>query len=215
MGAYNVHDVALFARMNAGTVRRWFFGSNTGSAIMSGKDKERFLTFLDFMQAVAVRNLRMKHRVHLDKIREAIQYAETEFKMSHPFARPHATWLDGKSIAILPPQQEVAVHATGRNKGQHVLKRILEPYLEDVSFNPETGLAESFKAYQFKDRTIKMNPEIHFGQPFVETVGITAERLAAAVDEEGSLDAAAEAFGVHRDDVEAASHYIDSLQQVA
>ena len=135
--------------------------------------------------------------------------------MTHPFARPHATWLDGKSIAILPPEREVAIHATGRNKGQHVMTRVLEPYLKDVSFNPETGLAERFTAYQFKDRVIKMDPEIHFGQPFVETVGITAERLAAAVDEEGSIEAAALAFGVAGEDVEAATHYIDSLQLAA
>lgn len=186
-----------------------------GKAIVEGKDKAQFLTFLDFMQALAVRNLRVKHNVHLDKIREAIAYAEKEFKMSHPFARPHATYLDGRAIAIVPPEQAVdthAVHATGRLKGQHVMKKIVEPYLQDVSFNPNTGLAEEFTPYRFGDRKIRMNPEIHFGQPFVDGVGITAERLAAAVDEEGSIDAAADAFGVEKQDVEAAFHYIDSLQ---
>jgi len=211
-GAYSVNDIALFARMHAATVRRWFYGSNMGASIVGGRDKERFLTFLDFMQAVAVRNLRVKHHVHLDKIREAIRYAESEFKMTHPFARPHATWLDGRSIAILPPNHEAPVHATGRTKGQHVMKRVLEDYLQDVSFDPETGLADSFKAYQFKDRIIRLSPLVHFGQPFVESVGIPAERLAAAVEEEGGIDAAAAAFGVERDDVEAAARYIDSLQ---
>lgn len=92
------------------------------------------------------------------------------------------------------------------------MKPVLEPYLKDVSFNPETGLAEAFTPYQFKDRAIRMDPSIHFGQPFVQSVGITAERLASAVDEEGGIDAAADAFAVQRDDVEVAVRYIDSLQ---
>jgi len=67
-------------------------------------------------------------------------------------------------------------------------------------------------AYQFKDRRVVMDPEIHFGQPFVDKVGITAARLAAAVDEENGKEAAAKAFDVTVDDVEAAARYIDSLQ---
>jgi len=170
------------------------------------------MTFLDFMQAVAVRNLRVKHHVHLDTIREAITYAKNEFDMDHPFARKHVTYLDGRNILIQPAEHTAPVGATGRVKGQHVIKRVLEQYLEDVSFDPNSGLATRYMAYQFKDRRIVMDPEIHFGQPYVDNTGITAARLAAAVDEEGSRDAAASAFGVSLDDVEAAARYIDSLQ---
>lgn len=212
VGAYTVLDVAIFARMNSGTVKRWFYGDGKWKSVMNGGESQRFLTFLDFMQAVAVRNLRVRHKIPLGKIREAIEYAEKEFGMTHLFARRHATWLDGKNIAIVPEGSDAPLHATGRNKGQHLMKRVLEEYLKDVSFDPETGLAQSFVAYQFKERRIMMDPHIHFGQPFVDGAGIPAQRLADAVEEEGGVDAAAEAFGIERDDVEAASRYIDSLQ---
>ena len=211
-GAYTVNEVACFARMHAVTARRWFFSNNMGKAIVPDENPSKFLTFLDFVQALAVRNLRVNHHVALATIREAIFYAKKEFDLDHPFARRHHTYLDGRQILIRPETAPAPLHATGRAKGQHVMKPILETYLVDISFDPDSGLANRYLAYQFKDRRVLMDPDVQFGQPYVESVGISARRLADAVQEEGGFDAAAAAFGVHVDDVVAAHRFIDELQ---
>ena len=211
-GAYTVQEVARFARMHPVTARRWFFGSNMGAAIVPAQTDDRYLSFLDFMQAIAVRNLRVQHHIALPTIREALKFAKDEFNLDHPFARMHHTYLDGKKIIIHPASQPAPIQATGKGRGQHVMKPVLETYLVQTSFDPASGLACNYVAYQFKDRRVMMNPEYHFGQPYVEGAGISAKRLADAVLEEGGFDAAAEAFAVSVDDVQAAYNYIDDLK---
>jgi uncharacterized protein (DUF433 family) len=211
-GAYTVNEVACFARMHSVTVRRWFSGNNMGKAIMPDDSPKGFLTFIDFVQALAVRNLRVNHHVALSTIRESLQYAKKEFGLDHPFARRHLTYLDGRQILIRPDTAPIALQATGRGKGQHVMKPILETYLLDISFDPDSGLAKRYLAYQFKDRRVLMDPDVQFGQPYVESAGISARRLAEAVQEEGGFVAAAEAFGVDIDDVVTAHRFIDELR---
>lgn len=212
-GAYTVQEVACFARMHSVTVRRWFFGTNMGDPIVAeDQPVDRFLTFVDFIQALAVRNLRVNHHVSLPTIREALEYAKKQFDWDHPFATRHATYLDGKKIIIHPPGTPAPLHATGRGKGQQVMKPILEAYLHDVSFDPSTGLAEKYLAFQFKNARVLMEPTKHFGQPYVESAGITARRLAEAVEEEGGFEQAADAFGVNIDDVIASFRFIDDLK---
>ena len=211
-GAYTVNELACFARMHVVTARRWFSGNSMGKSIMPGENPKRYLTFLDFVQALAVRNLRVNHHVGLPTIREALQYAKAEFGLEYPFARKHRTFLDGKQIIIRPEGQPAPVQASGRAKGQHVMKPILETYLLDTSFDPETGLARHYLAYQFKESRVVMDPHVQFGQPYVESAGISARRLADAVQEEGGFDAAAAAFGIEIDDVIAAHRFIDELQ---
>ncbi len=211
-GAYTAQEIALFARMHPATVRRWFFGTNEGQPIVEGHDRGRFLTFLDFMQTVAVRNLRVECNVSLDAIRRALDYAKKEFGMEHPFAQRRVIFLEGKQILIQPTHLPVPMHAAGKERGQHVLKAVLEPFLKDVGFDQTTGLANEFMVFPYRDRRVLMNPEVHFGQPFVDRAGITAQRLADAVVEEGGIEQAAQAFGVDVDDVAAAYHYIDTLR---
>lgn len=212
-GAYTVHEVACFARMHTVTVRRWFFGTNMGKPVVAeNKSSDRFLTFIDFVQALAVRNLRINYHVALPTIRESLDYAKKEFNWHHPFATRHATYLDGKKIIIHPPGMSAPLHAAGRGKGQQVMKPILEAYLREISFDPASGLATQYVAFEYKHARVLMEPTKHFGQPYVESAGITAKRLSDAVAEEGGFEQAAGAFGVEVDEVIAAYRFIDDLQ---
>lgn len=211
-GAYSVNEIAWLARMHPATARRWFFGTNMGRPIVSGRSKERYLGFLDYIQALAVRNLRVNHAIPLSNIREAISYAKDEFGMDHPFARQHETYLDGRSIVIQPAGTINPVVASGKSKGQQLIKKIAESYLSFIEFEQDSGIAKRYLAYQLKDRRIWIDPEINFGQPYLETVGISAARLADAVLEEGDFESAAQAFGVQIDDVTAAYRFVDELK---
>ena len=212
-GAYTAQEIACFARMHSVTVKRWFFGTNMGEPVVAEhKEGDRFLTFLDFVQALAVRNLRVNHHVSLSTIRESLDFAKKGFNWDHPFATLHSTYLDGKKIIIHPPGTPAPLHASGRGKGQQVMKAILEPYLREINFDPTSGLAAQYVAFEYKHARVLMEPAKHFGQPYVESAGITAQRLADAVEEEGGFEQAAGAFGVQIDEVVAAFRFIDDLK---
>lgn len=211
-GAYSVNEIAWLARMHPATARRWFFGTNMGRPIVLDKTKEKYLGFLDYIQALAVRNLRVNHQIPLSNIREAITYAKEEFEMDHPFARQHETFLEGKSVVIQPMGMDNPVVASGRSKGQQLIRKVAESYLRFVEFEEGSGIAKRYLAYQLKDRRIWIDPEVNFGQPYLESVGISAARLADAVLEEGDFESAAHAFGVQVDDVTAAYRFVDELK---
>src|SRR5438445_597141 len=61
------------------------------------------------------------------------------------------------------------------------------------------------------EHSVKMNPRRHFGDPLLPS-GYTAQAIWEAVKAEGSLEAAAKAYGVDRTEVELACSYLDFLQ---
>jgi uncharacterized protein (DUF433 family) len=211
-GAYTLKELALFARLNPQTAHRWFLGAEAGRAVIPEGEKVRFFSFLDFVQALAVRELRVKHDVSLPKIREALDYAKSAFGMAYPLAQRSSMFLCGGKLLIQPPDRDNPVQATGKAKGQHEFRKILAPYLTAVSFDPESGYAATYLAYTHKNENIVFDPSVQFGQPVVQGTSLTAARLAAAIEEEGGVEAAAEAMGVTTDQVTAAWQYVDTLR---
>src|SRR5208337_5526414 len=94
-GLYTLGEVAKYARIHPITVSRWFKGDNYCKKVFSLEDS-KVITFLDFVQVLAVRNLRVHYRVKLQKIREAVDRASQEFGIDFPFARKHTTFLFDK-----------------------------------------------------------------------------------------------------------------------
>ncbi len=57
-----------------------------------------------------------------------------------------------------------------------------------------------------------MHPDRRFGEPLVTSCGYTARALFESYHAEGGVAAAAEAYGVTREEVELACSYFDHLQ---
>jgi uncharacterized protein (DUF433 family) len=56
-----------------------------------------------------------------------------------------------------------------------------------------------------------MNPKHRFGEPLLEGCGYTPEVLFEAAKTEGSIEAAAKAYGVSKEQVEVCVDYFDYL----
>jgi uncharacterized protein (DUF433 family) len=84
-------------------------------------------------------------------------------------------------------------------------------YLDDLTFDPDSGLASEYTPLKDNGRKIVINPSKQFGAPVVMPVGYTAGALIEAVESEGSIEAAAEAYGVDEADVKLALRYDDML----
>ena len=90
------------------------------------------------------------------------------------------------------------------------MREIAEVYMSDISYDSH-GLAMEYVALQRGGLRVVMNPKKRFGEPLVPS-GYTAETLWEAAKSEGSVEAAAKAYGVDRTEVELACCYFDFLQ---
>ncbi len=211
IGYYTPAEAALYSRVPMMTLSRWLYGNNIGNSVLQPERgaKERKVSFLDFVQTLAIRNLRFKYGVPLQAIRRAIEKIENEYDIEYPFARKHTTYLLGKEI-LIEVENIGLVQMTGRHHDQIMMQPIVEMYLKDLHFGGD-GLAHAYTAYKWQNFEITMNPKRRFGEPVLESCGYTAQTIHEAVLAEGSIEAAAVAYGVNVDEVEAAERYFDYL----
>jgi uncharacterized protein (DUF433 family) len=214
-GIYTPAEVALFAKLHPSTLCRWFYGNNMGRPVMPHENAgEKVLTFLDLVQAIAVRTIRHEYRVPLPKIREAVERAQRHYKLTNIFARPHCTVLFSGDIFIYPEGGVAPVQVSGKQPNQMGLKTVVELYQRDLSFD-ENGLAKLYSAFRYANAVVLMDPAVRFGEPYVEGCGYSARTLRDAVLSEGGVTEAAKAFGVSEEAVEVAYRYYDSLELAA
>lgn len=211
-GLYTLQEASLYARLSTVTLSRWL-GSTPGKGDRvvrrdGSLNDEKFVTFVDLVQGLAIHEMRTKYKISLQKIREAVQLATSKYDMQYPLAKRHQTFLFGKDIFILPPGHENPIKATGKNIGQVAAKKIIEMYMEDLGFD-EKGYAASYTPFQMG---IILNPKKNFGEPTLESCGIPAYYLYKAVETEGGIQEASEVFGVTKEEVKRALRFYDILE---
>lgn len=229
-GIYTPAEAAFYARERTEVVKRWIRGDGTAKAVVKAQfEDERFISFLDFVQTLAISAIRRQYAVPLQTIRKAVEFAEEEFGMIYPFAREHSTYLLDRDqrgadaprepnepeerrweLFIEPPRGQGLLQLTGRNRGNLAMKEIVEPYLKNLKFNEE-GLAREYAAYSLGGIQITMDPQRRFGEPLLPS-GYTALAIADAIRTEGSVDAVCHAYGIERTEVELAYSYLDYLR---
>jgi len=229
IGIYTPQEAALYARASTRLMNRWVFGDGSGQSVLvpqiRNQQSDKILTFLDFIQCLAVRAIRTRFKVPLNKIRQAVDMARTQFKVDYPFAMKHTTYLfsdkqergHGEILIRLPRETETQeeildkyVQISGRERGNIVMNSIIELYLDDLQYGPE-GLASEYTALVNEDGAISMNPKKRWGEPLVKACGYSAQVLYDSTNAEGSLEGAAEAYGVSLQDVRIAYRFFDSL----
>lgn len=230
LGIYTPAEAARYARVQTQLMNRWLFGNKSGGAVIkpqiSAQDEsERIVTFLDFVQALAIRSIKENYKgVSLRSIRNAVDMARRKYGEEYPFARRHKTYLwvreepgkrgeeneEPSCEIVLELGPEKHVQLTGEKKGNLVAKEAIELYLHDLAFN-EAGIACEYFPVEKGGIKISMNPNRHFGDPLVPS-GYAAQTLYDASIAEGSAEAAAKAYGVDVREVELACYYFSFLQ---
>lgn len=227
VGLYSVHDAALYARLRSQMMSRWVYGSQDGKPVITpqlGEPDDKFLTFLDFVQALAIRRIRIERRVPLQKIREAYFRAKKQFNVKYPLA------LDSTRIGLFgpldnPKRQEVFIclekdddkasqyfQLSGKEHGNQLIGEVVATYRSRLIFDEE-GLAKKYVAFKSDDGVkIVMDPMHRFGEPFFEDIGYTAQTLFDAYRSEGSVQRAADVYGVDPLFVTLSVEFFDFLQ---
>lgn len=223
-GLYTVSEAALFARMPAVTLRNWLFGSKSQSSLRRSiipKEEGRFLTFLEFVEALAIRTLRNSYNISLQRIRTAIDEAKETYNIPYPFAnKAHKTVLIGGELHIFIGEAQNPVQLTGKGRKQQSFKPCIEQFMRDLEFD-ENDIAKAYIAYRYpvpnEGRTVNvsMNPRFCFGEPIVQGTGHRAETLWRAALAEGSEEKVAEYYEVDLASVVAACRYCEDLKMAA
>ena len=136
-GLYTLGEAAKYARMHPVTLARWFKGDDYCKRVFPLEDS-KIITFLDFVQVLAVRNLRVNYNVKLQKIREAVERASKNYKIQYPFARKRTVYLFDGEVWI-QPEGKTLIQLSGKEHGQTGITPVIERFYEDISFDPKTG----------------------------------------------------------------------------
>jgi uncharacterized protein (DUF433 family) len=213
-GVYSIPEAARYAKMHQSSLRNWFAGGSDRAPLRTTEiDSPDFkaITFLDLIEAVAIRSFRVDYNVSFQKIREAIKNAKEKYDIDHPFAHErHKTVLVGKDLHIfLPEDVNNPVQLTGKGIGQKSMRPCIEAYMKDLEFDLK-GMAKLYTAFRYKNQEVILSPTFHFGEPAIRENGYTAETLYRAAIAEGSFERAAELYEASVDAVDAAYRYWSS-----
>jgi uncharacterized protein (DUF433 family) len=213
-GIYSIPEAARYAKMHQSSLRNWFAGGvNRPPLRPSEIDSPDFkaISFLDLIEAVAIRSFRVDYNISFQKIREAIKNAKEKYGIEHPFAHErHKTVVVGRDLHIFLPEDAVnPVQLTGKMTGQKSMKPCIEAYMKDLEFDLH-GMARLYTAFRYRNQEVILNPKFHFGEPAIRENGHTAQTLYQAAIAEGSFERAAELYEVSVDAVDAAYRYCNA-----
>ena len=206
-GAYAPDQAARLLGIRADMVKRWLYGSRTSQAALIPEYADHrgaLVTFLDLIQAMAIRDIREQRRVSLQKIRATVGVAQ-EHGVSFPFARRHRTYVFGDDV-VLRLNDGRLIQATGKYHQQDLMEAIVYEYLDDLGFD-KTGLADTYTPCRLNFRSVQLSPLLNFGAPTVQPCGYTVKTLITALDAEGGIERAANVCGVSPDDVRLAIQF--------
>ncbi len=221
-GLYHPREAAFFAKLRTETFNRWFFGNARGAAALRPKitptsdDREdRLVTFVDLIQAVAVRTVRTSDkgsRITLDHVREVV--AECESQGIHfPLAKKHAIYWYSNRLVLKIGKDTYIGTKPGIDKSQLYHGLIIEPFLKEVTFSGDYAQSWTpLKSHRFR---ISLNADRRFGMPVVEPGGILVSAISDAVSAEGSIERAAHAFETEPEAIRLALKYQEYLASPA
>ena len=213
IGIYTPTEAAYYARVQPQTITRWLHGSRSGQPVVRAQlngDAEKIVTFLDFVQALAIRAIRRDYKLPLQTIRDAVNYARKRYGVDYPFATRHQTFLFGRAVMIDLPGRRELTQISGKQKDQLVSRQIAEPYMLDLTY--KNDLAVRYQAFERRGRYVIMDPRVRFGQPLVAPNHHPVHVLLGAYRSEGSAPAAARVLDADEDDVLLAIAYDDYLR---
>ncbi|MFO0840420.1 MAG: hypothetical protein U1D55_18080 [Phycisphaerae bacterium] len=211
LGAYTPRQASSLLHIRPDMAVRWIYGSgNRGSAVAPQYPNHRgeLLTFVDLVQAMAIRDMRLAKRLSLQKIRQTFEAAKA-LGVHFPFAKSHTAYVFHDDI-VLRLDNDTLIQVTGKYKLQQLSEPIVYSYLRELSFD-DRGLANAFVPVRKKFRSIELNPRVNYGAPTVMPCKYTVATLVSAFDAEGGFDEAADICDVNPLDVKLAVAYENSL----
>jgi hypothetical protein len=216
-GLYTLREVSIFAQIPLATLRYWFLGDKkhppVRNPIIEGGGMA-YLTFQDFIEAVAIRYLRTEYGLPLPRIREAVIEAKNFYGVEYPFSdKTRKVITDKKQLHIVTQKTSNPIQISGKNKGQISFKDVVTSFMKRLIID-EDGNYE-YVAADYGSEKIILNPRVMFGSPRVSKAPYGAITLWRAKNIEGDVKTVARIYGVSESVVTASCRYCEGELKLA
>lgn len=185
---YTITQAARLAHVSHGTVRNWLYGSTTSKGyeieqVFGSKQRVEgevarvsFLDLAEIVLAARFRSLGIK----LQRVREAHDFAHSEWEISHPFAHLNLTSLGGHILAKFEqerpgPTSHGHFVVLSSPAQQVLLPEVVREEIDRFDY-AEDKFAERWHPYG-KDVPIVVDPRFAGGKPSVAGRGVSVEIL--------------------------------------
>src|SRR5436190_1911104 len=212
-GVYTVAEAAKLTCLKPARIREWFRGRarrHSRKPVFLGDyepvNGDFAISFLDLIDVFVAGQLR-EHGVSLQTLRRVYERMKKDLGTLHPFCRRELL-SDGKTVFTRNVDQDGKEELFEVLTGQGVFPDIILPFLQRIDYDQVTTLA---KRWQIADQVV-VDPNLCFGKPAVEKLGIATAILAAAYKANGGdAELVANWYDVHPDQILAAVRFEEKL----
>ncbi|MDP2675397.1 MAG: DUF433 domain-containing protein [Dehalococcoidia bacterium] len=215
--AYTIRQAAYLAEVSPGTVRNWLWGSTTAygyemAPVFGRKDKPEEVaqvSFLELSELIVAARWR-KGRIKLHRIRDAHDFARTEWNLQYPFAHLNLTTIGGHILRRFEEKYPSAgpSFVVLSSPSQYVLPDFVLDELAQFVYNEADQFAERWYRYG-REIPVVVDPHYAGGKPTIAGRGVSVEILHKRWKAGESFKSIARDFRLKQGDVEAV------LQKVA
>lgn len=208
-------EAARYVKVAPATLRSWVVGRPYATAsgtrrfsplIHPPSRQPPILSFNNMVEAHVLRSLRAEHRVPLDAVRKALDYAERKLEIDRLLVRRDLV-TNGGELFLDRYGQLLNLSASGQLAMRHLfhehLKRVeWDEWKFPVRLYPFIA-AEPADALQ----PVALDPAIAFGRPIVASAGVSTRAIAERIDAGESVSELASDYGITEQEVEQAVVY--------
>lgn len=214
--AYSYTEASRALNIPSSTLRYWTrgrryetqSGESVAEPIIQLPDSDRSeLSFINLVEAHALRALRTGHQVSMQAVREALEVAQKKFDIDHLLIHSELRTSAGDLFLREYGRLVELTHSQ-----QIVLDEMFEGYLEridydtsdlPVNFYPLTRGPRELDA----PKHIVLNPSISFGRPVIQRTGTSTGAIESRIAAGESPEHVAEDYGLTEDEVREALFY--------
>jgi uncharacterized protein (DUF433 family) len=211
---YSIARAAQYLHISPSTLRSWVRGrtypkgggTENWPALIKA---EPLLSFNNLIEAYVLRALRVDHGVRMGAVRQALDYAEREFKIPRLLLSEELQAAPG-NMFLERFGQLVNLNLSG----QLAARQLLHAVLDRVNRNPLGLPSRMFPvgsydigALKHAPRLIMIDPAVSFGRPILVSKGIRTSAIVGRIDAGEEPDDIARDYGLQIDEIDAALFY--------
>jgi len=226
VGFYSRAFAAQLLGVNPVRLNRWVTGYTYWTRVKGGKTKQKkhpiiktelpsidhtlALSFIELMELRVVKAF-LERGISLQRVRTAAIRAIDLFNSIHPLASRRVFTGGANIFAELTQEADTpdVLQLTGDNYLQIQSGQLLTNFLDEISFNRDTSLAERWwplsRAFQ-----VVLDPKIAFGAPIVEGTAVRTDVVAGMV-KATSRESAAQVYVLSERQVDSAIEFEKAL----
>lgn len=209
VGIYTIPEAARFTKLSPQRIRRWFGAegrTKTFSPEFVSPDGKKALSFLDLIDVGIAGQLRAKG-VQMPVLRRAYVNLQKKFGTTHAFCYRNV-WTDGRTVFLREMAESGDDKLVDMEQRQHVLTRVIEPFLEGVEYDSRNNIASRWNI----QKGLVIDPSLNFGAPTVAESGHSAYLIASLVkSNNGDIQKVADWYGVSLDSIRRAVSFEESI----